>query len=115
METDLEFPDEGLLPFRFQFYYDLEHGWLEVPYSAIVKLQLTKQISNTSHQIGDLVYLEEGLDAVLFTRSFLKNIKKPGDYYHFNSLCSTVYDGEASPIRKLPCYDNRTRNVCLEI
>lgn len=114
MQSEVESSIGEVLPSHFKFYYDVHNGWLEAPYTAIVALGLKKQITTHSHQSGTLVYLEEGLDAAMFIRAYLKQIDKPGDYSYFNSLCSTVYDGELSKIRSFPKYDNRLRKVCFE-
>lgn len=115
MKTEVETSLGDVLPSHFRFLYDdADQGWLEVPYSAIVVLNLKKQISTHSHQSGTLAYLEEGLDAPMFIRAYLKQIGKPGDHDYFSKLCSNVYDGPVSKIRNMSQYDNRTRKTQLE-
>ena len=115
METEVKPSIAEALPSHFKFHYDLEQGWLEVPYSAVNMLNLKRQISTSSHQRGTLVYLEEGLDAPIFIRAYLKKIGKPGDHHFFNDMCSHVYGGEISTIRSFPKYDNRNRQIRFQV
>lgn len=115
METEVKSSSGEVLPEQFRFCYDAHHGWLEVPYSTICKLNLNKLISGSSFQSGQFVYLEEDLDAPMFIRSYLTQIDKPGDHRYFNKLCSTNYDGELSTIRSFPRYDQRLRKAFTQL
>ena len=99
------------LPTSFVFHYDCGHGWLEVPLNALIKMNLSSQVSRHSRQKGELVYLEEGLDAPIFTRAYLKKIGKKGDYRFFNTLCIHVYDGYSSDIRNFQSYENKQQRT----
>lgn len=115
MQNEAQATCGNALPIQFVFHYDIEMGWLEVPFSAIAVLQLKKQISTSSHQNGTMVYLEEGLDAQLFIRKYLKEIGKPGEHQFFSRLCTHVFDGIKSNIRGFPKYDSRSRQTLFEV
>lgn len=51
------------------YYQDPGHGWLRVPRSLVVELQIDDQISSYSYQQGDVVFLEEDCDAGIFARA----------------------------------------------
>lgn len=93
------------LPSTYTFYEDAGHGWLKVPYSAVVFLKLQKLISKYSYRNGSNVYLEEDADAPAFIKSYLKHIGRPEtDFQYFFDHCNTVYDGLISSIRNYPSY-----------
>ena len=45
---------------------DPGHGWLSVPRTMLEALEITNQISHSSYQHGNRVYLEEDCDAAVF-------------------------------------------------
>ena len=56
-----------LSKFNFTFYTDSGHGWLEVP-KALAKA-LDVRISPFSYEDDEYYYLEEDLDAGVFTKA----------------------------------------------
>jgi hypothetical protein len=95
-QSDYEFPD------TFVMHEDAGHGWLEVPYSALVALGITKEITGYSYRKGNTVYLEEDQDAMTFAHAFLKHHGLNGsNYLFFNQRLTSVYDGCESFIRSL--------------
>lgn len=97
----------ALMPKQFTYYGDAGHAWLEVPYSALVTLNLHQQITGFSYQQDDLVYLEEDYDAVLFVKAYLLYIgKSENDYEAFRSICRQIHDGNYSQIRNYQHYSN---------
>jgi len=53
------------------FHTDPGHGWLEVTRAECKRLGILDQISPSSYQYGDKIYLEEDCDAPLFVRAKL--------------------------------------------
>ncbi|OQP65467.1 hypothetical protein A3860_17535 [Niastella vici] len=93
------------MPTRFTYYADAGHAWLEVPYSALLTLNLHHQITGFSYRQNDMVYLEEDYDAVLFVKAYLSYIgKKENDYEAFRAICSQIHDGNYSQIRNYRHY-----------
>jgi hypothetical protein len=93
-------------PTQFTFYEDARHGWLQVPYSMLVALGIQDKITGYSYQKGNMVYLEEDLDAVTFWNAYLEAIGRPKDYKYGNSLVYTEYS-HSSSIRN---YEHYTGN-----
>jgi hypothetical protein len=54
----------------FNFYTDPGHGWLEVPKHLLVELRIQWDISSHSYMKDHLAYLEEDLDASIFSRAY---------------------------------------------
>jgi hypothetical protein len=93
------------MPTRFTYYEDSGHAWLEVPYSALVTLNLHHQITGYSYQQDNMVYLEEDYDAVLFAKAYLSYIgKRENDYEIFRAICIQISDGNFSKIRNYQHY-----------
>ena len=51
---------------KYTFYTDPGHGWLRVPMTEIVALNIADKISSYSYQKNGYVYLEEDCDMGLF-------------------------------------------------
>jgi len=54
----------------FRFISDPGHGWLEVPRSLLVELEIVEDITPYSYQNKGLVYLEEDCDASKFFAAY---------------------------------------------
>ena len=48
---------------------DAYHGWLAVSKQELKELGIEQDISNFSYQEGEIVYLEEDVDALTFARA----------------------------------------------
>lgn len=74
-----------------QKYEDPGHGWLAVSRAMLAELGIASMISNCSYQKGSIVYLEEDVDAVIFTQA----MEKRG----FGVLYNTIRVDHDHPIR----------------
>lgn len=63
----------------YRFISDPGHGWLEVPLSELMLMDIAKHISPYSYQKGDMAYLEEDCDAGVFVHA----LKHSGTPYEF--------------------------------
>ena len=54
---------------KYVAYNDAGHGWLKVTRAELVKAGVEKEITSSSYQRGNNVYLEEDGDAPLFQRA----------------------------------------------
>lgn len=83
------------------FYADPGHAWLAVPLNALEDLKIAEDISQYSYQSksGDVVYLEEDMDAGTFIRAFKKK-------YGFAPNWIETYN-DNSHVRKLERYERR--------
>ena len=54
----------------FTYYTDPGHGWVKVPKSLLVKLEIDSQITLFSYTRGDSVYLEEDCDLSTFEHAY---------------------------------------------
>lgn len=94
-----------VMPSSFVFHEDAGHGWLAVPYQALVALNIQEKITGFSYRKDDMVYLEEDFDAPLFTKAYLRyNGRAESDYDWFGARNTLVYDGDYSFIRKYAHY-----------
>jgi len=76
----------------FNFYFDAAHGWLEVPMHAADWVQLFEgDFSAYSYRQGDMLYLEEDLDAMIFVRAW--------EAEHGTILTRAIDHGSYSEIR----------------
>jgi hypothetical protein len=84
------------LPTKFAMHSDPGHGWLEVPYRALVTLGITNQITSYSYRKGEWAYLEEDLDALTFIQAYLKHHGIEIDNYtYFNDMVVSVYSNHS--------------------
>ena len=91
-----------LLETKFVLHEDSGHGWLEVPYKALVTLGIESKISEWSYQDGEKVYLEEGRDAMLFIKKLYHYMDKhPGMP---DLVIEEVYEGLESFILQFERY-----------
>ena len=60
--------------FKYNYFQDPGHGWIEVPVAELRRLKIADQISPYSYKDGDIAYLEEDCDA-----SVWGNAKKLAD------------------------------------
>ena len=79
------------------FHTDPGHGWLEVPKSMLVDLDISSQISSCSYMNTDYVYLEEDCDCTVFVKAaesngYVLNVKEQHK--------------EVTPIRNMMCFSN---------
>tara|TARA_R100001086_G_scaffold146813_1_gene77705 strand:+ start:213 stop:503 length:291 start_codon:yes stop_codon:yes gene_type:complete len=83
----------------FTKFEDAGHGWLEVNFEDLIKLDIQNKISNFSYMDSNkkLVYLEEDIDQNLFMKSYKEKYNKGIIYVSDNNE-------EVSFIRCLPCY-----------
>jgi hypothetical protein len=51
---------------------DSGHGWLAVSRGMLTELGIAQKITSCSYQKGSTVYLEEDVDAVIFTKAMEK-------------------------------------------
>ena len=81
---------------QYTFYEDPGHAWLAVPVSTLEKLGIDGCISSCSYVHGAIAYLEEDLDAGVFTDAAAANGWEL-DSFH------TIYQ-ENTPIRDYAMY-----------
>lgn len=55
---------------RYPLHYDAGHGWLQVPRSDLVALNISDKITSYSYQKGSDVFLEEDADLSTFCRAY---------------------------------------------
>lgn len=66
----------------YPFYSDSGHGWLRVPMTMVHNLGIARLISSYSYVNGKFAYLEEDLDASIFTDALTaSNIKFKFKYH----------------------------------
>jgi len=76
----------------FNFYFDAAHGWLAVPMSQAAAVGLTEgDFTAYSYRQGDMLYLEEDLDAMIFVRAW--------EVEHGTILTQAIDHGSYSEIR----------------
>lgn len=51
---------------QYIYYQDPGHGWVQVPYAELVRLQVAHLISEYSYHSGQNVYLEEDADVMVW-------------------------------------------------
>jgi len=56
----------------YTFHTDPGHGWLEVPISELIELDIERRISCYSYVNKDTAYLEEDCDAGVFIKAYEK-------------------------------------------
>jgi hypothetical protein len=54
------------IPTKFIYYTDPGHGWIKVPMSELVRLNISNDITPFSYVRGQYVFLEEDCDASTF-------------------------------------------------
>lgn len=54
----------------FTFFSDPGHGWVKVPTSILVALNIADKITHYSYLRGDFAYLEEDQDYTTFLNAF---------------------------------------------
>lgn len=69
----------------FNVYSDPGHGWIKVPTSILVALNIADKITNYSHLRGDFAYLEEDLDYCTFINAFRAFTGKEPKIREFNA------------------------------
>jgi len=57
---------------KLQWFTDVSHGWLAVPYSELVELKITDKISKYSYRKNHTVFLEEDVDAGIYLKALEK-------------------------------------------
>ena len=65
---------------KYTFYDDPGHGWLEVPMTELVEMEIADKISTCSYRGGDYAYLEEDYDMTTFLRAKLHFSNTPGGW-----------------------------------
>lgn len=83
--------------YKFKFYEDPGHAWLEVPIKLIKRFCISKEISSCSYINGTMVYLEEDCDAPIFMKMYEEVYGKPPSY--------TEQYQEYTPIRTYKYYN----------
>jgi hypothetical protein len=79
---------------RFTFYFDAGHGWLAVSEAQAASIGLTEgDFSAYSYREGDMLYLEEDCDAMLFVRAW--------EAEHGTILTHAIDHGDWSSIRAM--------------
>ena len=87
---------------RYTFHSDAGHGWLEVTRSDLKALGIEAEITPYSYVKGNLVFLEEDLDAGRFMTALERYM---GKEYTWPKVSRDVDDGDHSPIRHYPRYE----------
>lgn len=64
----------------YRFITDPGHGWLEVTMEEIEELRIAGKISTCSYRRGNIVYLEEDLDAGIFIKAYEVQFGKRPSY-----------------------------------
>lgn len=82
----------------YKFHSDAGHGWLAVSKAELVRLGIADQITEYSYQHGEIVYLEEDVDAGLFISARALT----------DEDIQEVYDGDHSFIRSYGNYTGGT-------
>jgi len=83
----------------YRYIQDPGHGWIEVPRSELDALEIAHRVSLYSYQLGRYCYLEEDVDAPLWTfaRAAAGRPIDPDDLQHEHTSTN-------SPIRNLERY-----------
>lgn len=72
------FSDHNANPVDYTHHTDSQNGWIAVPLSELIELDLTHRISSRSRQSGDFVYLYEADDTDIWLQAYSKHHgKKP--------------------------------------
>ncbi|MFA6183224.1 MAG: ArdC-like ssDNA-binding domain-containing protein [Acidithiobacillus sp.] len=87
---------------RYTFHSDAGHGWLEVTRSDLKALGIEAEITPYSYVKGNMVFLEEDLDAGRFMTALERYM---GKEYTWPEVSRGVDDGDHSPIRHYPRYE----------
>ena len=58
---------------KLRYITDPGHGWLEVPKSLLVELEIQDKITDYSYEKGTMAYLEEDCDMATFMRACYEN------------------------------------------
>ncbi len=78
----------------FTLYYDAAHGWLAVPMHIAASVGLYEgDFTAYSYREGNVLYLEEDLDALTFVRAW--------EAEHGTILTHAIDHGNWSPIRSM--------------
>lgn len=85
---------------QYKFYEDAGHGWLRVPITELIELNIQNEITSFSYIDDEYVYLEEDQDADIYV-----NKRFPSEYERklFYQMCENIYH-EDSWIRNLKRY-----------
>jgi hypothetical protein len=70
---------KGATEKSYKFHTDPGHGWLEVPKSEVLALEILPEISKYSYEGKDVYYLEEDSDAGIFIRA----LEATGKTFHY--------------------------------
>lgn len=83
---------------KFIYASDAGHGWIGVPESLLIELNIDHAISDFSYYdrqpSGSTVWVEEDGDAMLFVEAYRARFRKEPEFIDRNDGCS-------SPIRNL--------------
>lgn len=80
--------------FHIAHISDSSHGWLRVPKSLVIRLNILPDITPYSYEDDSWYYLEEDQDARTFSNAMINA--------HLKFITTNVNDGDSSPIRNLP-------------
>ena len=89
------------------FYNDPGHGWLKVEYKDLNVLGILGAITGFSYRNGDVVYLEEDLDATtyinaLFTPYAERSVEDHSAFKMWRDMLKDFHGNNESFIRNLP-------------
>ena len=87
----------------FDMHTDAGHGWLEVPKSLLKELGIGKDISMSSYQKGNNVFIEEDGDFVTFKRAYEEK-------YGSLSINELPQTDDESPIRDYYPYSGESKD-----
>lgn len=91
-------------PRQFTWYRDAGHAWLKVNWSDLVEMGLTNYVTEYSYRSGNIVYLEEDIDAPNFIDQY-RRVKGKGSMTFVDR-----YSHTDSFVRSLDRYDIGAKN-----
>jgi hypothetical protein len=97
------FDGEAKASESFDMHTDAGHGWLEVPKSLLKELGIGKDISMSSYQKGNNVFIEEDGDFVTFKRAYEEK-------YGSLSINELPQTDDESPIRDYYPYSGESKD-----
>jgi hypothetical protein len=92
--AELPKPPKSILPLNV--HEDATHSWIEVPKCLLFRFGIADEISPYSYQRGDVAFLEEDEDALIF--------KNAANYLGLNLKFKTIKHRKAAPCRKYKSY-----------
>jgi len=85
----------------YHYHIDPGHGWIEVPFSELLDLEIDDKISHYSYRDDDRCFLEEDCDAGVWERAYEQ---KHGSKPNIREVHHNDYGSPECFIRNLGCY-----------